>query len=250
MNDTILEQLGRAEREAQQIPERWLRLSRGEASAEEIAELEAEAARDPEAAALYEMFRPLDSAQDDALTQTLLTRIDAESRMRWNPMAMVAFVGTAAAAAAALGLWSTATPQLLPVYGLEASTSDLGYRGHEAVTVTKTLPRHHPDSSLTLVLRPEAPVLESVAAQAFLLDANGARELSVSLQQSSSGAVRLDGRVRDLVGTQQGVMTVILVVRPETQAPISSDDLSNARKRQEPPSGTRWADYEMVVARD
>lgn len=242
-DEPLMRALGEAEREAQEVPERWRRLATGEASPQEVAALEAEAARDPEVARLLARFSPFSAAEDEALVAALVTttRPRRPARLRWA-------VGGVALAAAAAALLTVALPRGagLPAYQLEASTPDLERRGDAP---TAGLPRHHPDSALSLILRPEARVEGPVAVQAFLLMDGAAQPLDARWEVKD-GAARLDGRVGDLLPGRSGPLTLLAVVRPADAPPVSADALMAALEAEQPPEGTRWVRYDFLVARD
>jgi hypothetical protein len=246
MNEELIATLGEAEREAQRIPERWRRLSLGEATQGEVEALRQEAARDPEASLMWARFAPLDAAEDEALVTSLLEARTRGSRRRGLRTARWGAAGLAAAAAAALVV-ATRPGGRLPEYQLEAGTPDLMHRGAAA---PPEVPRHHTGSVLALVVRPAAPVAEPVAVQAFLQDGDGAQPLDAAWEISTAGAARLEARVSALMPGRRGALTLVAVVRPAAAPPVSAEALAAAIRADRPPDGTRWARYRMQVVED
>lgn len=246
MNDEVmLFRLGDEEQAAQVIPDRWRRLAEGAASASEIATLQAEAQQDAQAALLWDRFRPLDAVDEQGIAEAMLTH---QRSSRRGPSLWLG-AGIAAAAAVAAFAWvGLPNETALPGYGLEASTPDIGYRGGRPAV--GDVPRHHPDSALSLIVRPETPVAAPIAVQAFALVQDRAILLRATWELSPSGAARLDAQVSDLLPGRSGLLTLVAVVRPADAPPISSQRLWQAHNEHSPPSGTRWVRYPMHVVTD
>jgi len=238
----MLERLGEAELAAQTIPDRWRRLAEGEASATEVAALKAEAREDKQAALMWERFRPLEAADDQQIANAMLAhqRSSRRATPRWIG------AGVAAAAAAAAFAWSGSPNEaLLPGYALQTSTPDIGYRGQATSAVT--LPQHHPQSALSLVLRPATPVADSISVQTFALVGDRALPLQANWEISAAGAARLDALVEELLPELRGPLTLVAVIRSAGHPAISPRMLQRAHQDDRPPSGTQWVRYAMHV---
>lgn len=241
-DDFMLERLGEAEQAAQMIPDRWRRLAEGEASATEVASLRAEAREDDQAALLWERFRPLEDADEQEIADAMLAHQRASRRAspRWIG------AGVAAAAAAAAFAWSgSPNESLLPGYALQTSTPDIGYRGE--ASEAPAVPEHHPQSAISLVLRPATPVAAPVSVQAFALVDNHARPLAANWEISDAGAARLDAVVQDLLPDFSGPLTLVAVVRSAGSPAISPKAMQRAHDEGRPPNGTQWVRYAMRV---
>lgn len=105
------------------------RLSRGEATPEERARLEAEAERSEEAAALLEAFRPL-----DPLARARMRQAVRRTRGPRRGAALVAGLLAVACAVAIIVARPSAPP--LPAYALEMSAGDRLERGSEGAKAT------------------------------------------------------------------------------------------------------------------
>lgn len=218
-DDDLLVTLGRAEREAARVPERWLAVSMGTASASELAEIAEEALRDPDVRRYRARFTPLEADLEQAITARALRAVRA--RRGWR----AAWSALAAAAVVLLGWMAWAMQSGLPAYTLEVSAQDAPMRGREAVTL---VPRHHADSALTLVLRPERR-RGDVAVDAFVEVAGQVRRLAIPYEVASTGAIRVDGRVRDLLPGIRGEAALLLVVRARGAAPLGPEALAGAQ---------------------
>lgn len=242
--EQILSTLGEAEKAAQTIPERWRRLAEGQASASEVALLEAEASRDTQAALLLARFRPLESADEDLIAGAMMAQ-----RQRARSASPSWWMAAGAAAAAAAFAWVGLPHEPpLPGYALEAATPDLGYRGAQGSP--DSVPKHHVSSALSLIMRPSTPVTTPLAVQTFVIVGDRAMELDAAWELSAAGAARLDGVVSNLLPGHSGSLTLVGLVRSAGHAPISSQAAWRAQQEGSPPSGTRWVLYPMYVVTD
>ena len=142
---------------------RWEKLSRGELTAAEDAELRAQAVKDPEVALLYDAYRPLSTAAKAAIVARIASP-SAAKLVPLRPRRLIAVIALPLAAAAAFLVWTT-RPQSEPVasldthfptYALEAAGGDRAQRSaHEPATGPIVLQR---DS----MLESRAPPLDPV----------------------------------------------------------------------------------------
>jgi hypothetical protein len=186
--------------ERSRLDERWDRLSTGELSPEEEAELRALAETSEEAREAYEAFRPLGPDFHARVVNAVL----AERKTAEEPPSPVLpvppaprFGGwlTAAAAVAAVLLLFLRTPASLPplpAYQVEDVAG--GIRTHRGDPAGKSV--FVPGSRLTLDVRPPQPITDEVEARGFLSD--GSRIIpwkpSISIAR---GKVRLEGTLGD-----------------------------------------------------
>lgn len=234
-----LGRLAREEESVNELEERLVRLTHGELSPTEMAELEREA--DPEA---IQAHRPL----DDAFKKTVESRLEAllppekkaatvtPIRPRW---VMPAAGATIVAAAAAILLFlNSGTHSALPGYELALSGGVREVRGTTAEPVTVA-----PGSRLTLVVRPATAVPEKVAAFVFA----GAERASVTARSETSpdGALKLDVAEADLPAAATGETKLVVVVgRADV---VSSSDAARALLARGP--GPDYQILEAVVRR-
>jgi hypothetical protein len=208
--DPLLRELAQVIRDQEdedrsRLDERWDRLSSGQLSAEEEAELHALAKSSTEARQAYEAFRPLgpefqarvvQSIREQSLVPatTPATARPPAKLLPW-PSRTVRWAGwsTAAAAAAALFLLLRAPATLppLPVYTADKPTGGVQvFRGQ----TDSSRPVFTPGSAVTLVVRPEQSVSGPVEVRAFL--ARGGELVPWQPEiEISNGSVRLRGEL-------------------------------------------------------
>lgn len=204
--DDLLDAVGRVAREHERVDERLERLAAGTLSDQERAELEREAATNPELARALELFRPLDAdvrariAAEVAPVRQLRTARPEPSRLVWLAAAL------AAAAAVVLVLLFRSGPEPLPDYELAA----LG--GVSEQRAPSTAVQIAPGAELTLLLRPATSVVGDVVAYAFRVDGGEVVPLDVRVQRSETGAVRLELSADPLLAGQGSRRLVRVVV--------------------------------------
>ncbi|HKH47392.1 MAG TPA: hypothetical protein VKM72_22270 [Thermoanaerobaculia bacterium] len=185
-NDLWIRELTQVNRESQeeehrQLDERWDRLSGGELSPEEEAELRALAASSEEGREAWEAFRPLGPGFHARVVQAIreeqgslpevepvkpLTEPLPFRRRTFTPAGWGALAAAAAAAVVVL-LVRPAAP--LPDYSLEVSGSSVVWRG-EAPELTTNPPVFAPGGRVTVVLSPATGTLgKGLDAECHLL---------------------------------------------------------------------------------
>ncbi len=236
-DDRLLRELGhlaREEKEAEQarLDERWDRLSRGELSSEEEAELRALAEASPEAGVAYAAFRPLGADFEARVAAALAAELQRpiapqQPRPRLLPFRFPdlrrAGWRTAAAAAAAVAavLVLFLRPQApLPSYALHLSGGSSAMRGERPAG---TAPDFAPGERFQVILRPQTAVsrARSLEAQCFLLRSRELRRLEVQRQLDAAGSVKMEGSMsRDL---RPGTWTLWAVVGRRGELPVPAD---------------------------
>jgi hypothetical protein len=247
--DPLLRELGRLaqeenEAEAARRDERWDRLAAGTLSAEEEAALSALAATSPAVHEAYEAFRPLGADFQARVVEALESELrrgepevgPREPRSRLLPFrpASWRFAGwLAAAAVAASGLLlvvrSPATMPPLPLYTAQLSGGIQTLRGASGPAAGPQL--FAPGSRLSLVVRPERPVVGEVEARALL--ARGAENVPCQpaapaapaprLDISAGGVVRLQGTIGEDIRLPPGRERVWIVVGRRGRIPLASE---------------------------
>ncbi|MEM7677946.1 MAG: hypothetical protein AAF449_18260 [Myxococcota bacterium] len=239
MTDDKLRQLGDMARSDQAIPDVWRRVAEGSATATELAELEAQAAVDPQIARLLAQFRPLSPPEEDALVQ----RVSNHRRRKQRRTFVVSMALAAAAATAAIMLRPSSA---LPGYRLSANEADRPYRGG-ASSADVQLPVHHVDSALVLSLRPQRSVSGSVSIDTYRIDDGRPVPVAARWAIAKSGAARLDVRVKELFATP-GRVRLIVVVRNEDRSPLTPKELvSNGDRLDATRADVRRMTYDFMV---
>ncbi|HYH45619.1 MAG TPA: hypothetical protein VEG34_08025 [Thermoanaerobaculia bacterium] len=245
-DDTGWRELTRAAREEQEAEEsrldqRWDRLSAGELTAEEEAELRALAAGSEEGRAAYEAFRPLGPDFQARVVQELRALqaggaaaesaaavADEEPRNRVLPFwrrrpARLGWLSSAAAAAAAMILLFNplARPPALPLYGaLETEGGIERMRGEPAPDTLLLAP----GSSCKLTVRPDTDVQGKLAARGFLERGGELRRWDLPEPViTESGVVRIAGTVGREIDLGPGEWTLWLVVGRPGKLPDAED---------------------------
>jgi len=249
--DDLLNELAKRKREdgaSAADDARWEKLSRGELSPAEDAELRAQAAKDPEAALLYEAYRPLSTAVKEAIVARIVSP-PATKVVPLRPWRRVAVIALPLAAAAAFLVW-TNRPRSepiasldtgVPTYALEAAGGDRTQRSaHEPATGPIVLQR---DSTLDLVLRPSTPSSTPVTVRAFLVQGNDAHAWTPPMQRSADGAVRVVGAAAAL-GVGAGTWDVVFALGSAGAVPTDPHVISTALGA--PANGRSW---QLLAAR-
>lgn len=220
-----LEKLGRAEREAQaEVPAEWVALAEGRADAAEVERLRLQSENDPVARELWARFRPLDAAFDDALAARLLAgrtpatvaavvRGDFAGTARFERRWIAGAAVVLAVAAALLFAWMPRAI-VLPPYALEVSSPDRAVRGSDGAGAGA----QHLESALTLILRPGSASDAEVIVEAYRVWQGKSESWRPPMEISESGAIRIDGKIADLLPGVRGEVTLIFVVRPKSGA--------------------------------
>jgi hypothetical protein len=259
-DEPILDALGHAEREGQEIPARWRALTEGRATPDELAALEREAAAGGEARVFWERFRPLDASQERALASQLARRVQNDARLR-RRRAAVAGAFVLATAAAVLLAWLT-IPAALPRYQLEATAADQQVRsalpaadqksnsqpaadqrirssdpaagGSRTQPAASAITEHHRGSALSLTLRPDRRVDAEIAADAYVLRDGKVSTWDAPLLVSGTGAVRIDGTISELLPKISGDVTLLFIVRRERERALTPDQALAAFEKNDP----------------
>lgn len=215
-DDLWLKELAQVKRdeedeERSRLDERWDRLSAGELSPEEEAELRALAETSEEAREAYEAFRPL----GPDFHARVVSAIRAEQKPAAPPPRVLPFrparLGgwlTAAAAAAAVLVILLRPPAPLPDYAPpDVSGGTKAMRGEERQTAPFA-----PGDPIHVVLRPETEVSKAgdLEARCVIIRDSEVRVLKASSQADPGGSVKMDGNLdADLAA---GVWTLWTVV--------------------------------------
>jgi hypothetical protein len=257
MNDDLwLKELAQVNRdreaeERSRLDERWDRLSAGELSPEEEAELRALADTSEDARDAYEAFRPLGPDFQASVVQAIRKqglapqagtpapqppakllpfRRSTSQTFRWAGWSAAAAV---AAAALFFVVRGPASYPPLPVYTAELSRGDQQFRGG---TETATgVPVFSPGSTLTLNVRPEQAVAGPVEAQAFAARGTELIPLARKLQVEN-GSVRMRGTLGQEIRLLPGDWRIWIVVGRPGKIPAEGDlqaELRAGRTRHE-----------------
>lgn len=212
--DQWLRELAQVAREEQGEPEgldgRWDRLSAGELSADEEAELRALAEGSPQAREAYEAFRPLGADFQERIVQAVRAEPEAPPG-RVLPFRRLAslklWLPAAAAAAIAFALLRPASPPPLPGYAIALSGGIRETRGEPA-------PRFAAGRRFEILLRPETAVAGKLEARCCFLERGPEwQAVPVPAETAPGGAVRFRGTLP--AGIAAGDWTVwALVGRP------------------------------------
>lgn len=238
--------------ERSRLDESWDRLSAGELSPEEEAELRALAETSGEARDAYEAFRPLGpdfqarvvqaiQKQQDPLQQDEATAAEPVAKplpFRRSTSQTFRRAGWGAVAAiAAAGLFfmvrDPASYPPLPIYTAELSRGDQQFRG--GTETTTGVPVFSPGSTLTFNVRPEQAVADPVEAYAFADRPEEWVPLG-RLPDGENGAVRLRGQLGREIRLPPGDWKIWIVVGRPGKIPSSGDlqvELRAGRARHE-----------------
>ncbi len=208
-DDEILARIGKHVRDEQKDDARFERVARGEASAEEIAELE----RDPDLAARLEASRPFDEvavARIAAKVSPNKTKRPepAKAHAKKNQVSVARRIATIAgplALAAAIFLYFSngqrGGPEL-PGYEISA-TSEQAMRGSSGPDTRIHVGSR--DSKFEIVARPATATPEKVVAYGFIVLSDGSKveALEAKIDVSAEGAVKVTGQARALDGARE-----------------------------------------------
>ncbi len=228
-DDDLLKALGRLERERRDAEQHdpWRALTEGALSAEERRELEGRAERTDEGRRLRALAAPV--GQD--LADRLLARMAAEQAPRtalpqwWRGVGLAIGLSTAAASIIAYVATRPDAPGL-PAYAAEIEGGDAPMRGADSVLAERALTS---DSVLAVTLRPDVPVQGVVDVRVFLAEGAALRPIGIHAEVSAQGAVRIGGRVGQLLGVDRpGAYEIVAVVGRPEHLPDSPDALARA----------------------
>ena len=261
-----LRELARVNREIEaeersRLDERWDRLSAGELSPEEEAELRALAEGSEEAHEAYEAFRPLGPEFQARVAGAVAAELKKpaapagsgeEPPARLLPFRRSAWRGwTAAVAAAAAVLFlllRTPASSPLPLYTAELSGGTRGSRG--AAEPAAGVPIFGPGDRLTLKAIPQQAAAGPVAATALL--ARGADlapwDPPPPLAVAASGAVLLDGTVGREVRLPPGSWRIWLVVGPRGRLPAADEIAADLRAGRTRRAGWQAVPVDLRIA--
>lgn len=242
-DDPWLKELAQVKRDQEaesgnRLDERWDRLSAGELSPEEEAELRALAETSEEARLAYEAFRPLGPDFQAGVVQAIQKQglaPQAETPAPQTPAKLLPFRRStsqtfrwagwsAAAAVAAAALFfvvrGPASYPPLPVYALAPIGGDQAFRGGtEPATGT---PVFSPGSLLTFNVRPQQVVAGPVEAYAFA--SRGKEWVPLGKERGSeNGSVRLRGTLGQDISLPPGDWTIWIVVGRPGKIPATDD---------------------------
>lgn len=214
--------------ERNRLEERWDRLSSGDLSPEEEAELRAMAETSEEAGEAYEAFRPLGPEFHASVVHAIRAQGLAEEAggakppAKLLPFPIFRFAGwSAAAAAAAAVLVLFLRPSApLPDYSMEVSGGSRATRGEEPEEMVTDFA---PGDRFQVILRPQtaASGLKRLEALAFLSQGEELRRLDVQSELDPGGAVKMEGSLdRDL---RPGIWTLWSIVGRRGKLPDPAD---------------------------
>ncbi len=178
----------RQEEERRRLDERWDRLSHGELSPEEDAELRALAETSEEAHAAYEAFRPLGPEFHARIVQKILPKPPFWKRLaallpfplpfrQWRFAGWSAASALATAAIVVMRLWPPLPP--LPEYSMDDITKNVSaMRGEESLGV----PVLAPGDGFTVIVRPATGVSSGSELEARCFLARGRDRQSLKVQ--------------------------------------------------------------------
>jgi hypothetical protein len=247
--DPLLRELGRLAQEEKEAEdarrdERWDRLAAGTLSAEEDAALRALAATSLAAREAYEAFRPLGADFQARVVEKLAGELRRGEPEAWPPeprsrllpfrpasWGFAGWLGAAAVAASGLLLVvrGPATMPPLPLYSAELKGEIRTQRGAPGPAAGPQ--QFGPGSRLSLVVRPEHPVVGEVEARALL--ARSAENVpcrpaapaapAPRLDISAGGVVQLQGTIGEDIRLPPGRGRVWIVVGRRGRIPLAGE---------------------------
>jgi hypothetical protein len=232
-DDELLRSLGKvaADREATERRSPWERLTNGQATAEEIAELERLASEDPAAATRLAAHRPLDELRRERIVAELTSRL---TRRRRRAVLLATAGGLAVAAGAILAVGRIGGPEAIPDYGVEGTAistvrgaTDAGSRSTSTCVLDAS-----ETGSFELVARPETAAPGTIAARAFLVRGGTTSPWPGALEVAN-GSVHILDSAKLLVGASE---LRVVVGRPSAV----DGEAALAKARAGAASGTGW----------
>lgn len=217
--------------ERDRLGERWDRLSSGELSPEEEAELRALAETSEEARETYEAFRPLGPEFHASVAQAIREQAEAETRAAKPKAKLLPFPrrrvaewsAAAAAVAAAVLVIFLRAPEPLPVYAdMKVSGGTSTMRGDTAMEVFA------PGDPIRVELRPQttASYRKPLEAQGFLSCDREVRRLEVRSQVEPNGAVQMRGLISRDVRPGLCILWAVVCWRGKLPEPADLRSLS------------------------
>jgi hypothetical protein len=237
------------EREAEErsrLDERWDRLSAGELTPEEEAELKALAETSEEAREAYEAFRPL-GPDFQARVVSAVRAQEPQARVLPFRRAARRYGGwlMAAVAAAALFLFvrNPASMPPLPAYKARLSDGAREYRGAAEPSAGPSV--FFPGTQLTLEVTPEQAVTGPLEAHAFLARGTDILpwEPEPPLDLSPQGAVRLRGRLGEEIRLPPGEWKIWVVIGRPGKLPPTDEIMAGLRAGR-----TRHPDWQAAAS--
>lgn len=213
------------EEELRRLDERWDRLSSGELSPEEEAELRALAETSEEARAAWEAFRPLGPDFHASVVQAVRKQglVPAAKLLPFRPR-LAEWSAVAALAAAASVVLLLRPPAPLPdYYSLKVSGGVQEERGEEPETAKAPVPVLAPGDPFQVIVRPQTAVSRASRLEAlcFVARDREVRPLEARSEIYSGGTVKMEGSVsRDL---PPGAWTLWAVVGRRGKLPSPAD---------------------------
>ncbi len=223
------------------------KLARGQMTPAEIAALEARAEADAEAALAVELYRPLGAAAEERMAAAVLR--ENVVRLKPKPRRNILYLAApplAAAAALALFVGRVGRSEDVPDYALSFTTAAHTERGvPDGTTPLGSGPRLatelHPSSLLDIAVRPADAVNGAVEMRGALVRDGVARAWTPPVQISKDGAVRIVGRVSDILPPGVGSWDVVVAVGRVSALPTPADMLTVATGNE-----SRKAGYRLV----
>jgi len=253
-DDRLLKDLARLAKEqhAKEADTRWEALAAGTLTPEEVARLREEARTSPEAAAAWELYRPVDadfrSGIVDQAKQSLGAQKAASPARVLRPRAWWQWAAPAALAASVLiAVWGTwrGGPDL-PPYEIRLAGATRTVRS--ASPEPAAGPAVFADGNrFELLLTPESSAGEDVEVRVFVLEGDRVQELPVPRpERSSDGAVRIAGVVGEDVHLPRGEFTALVAAARRGSLPSPEElraRLVAATSVREP----RWSGWKLQL---
>lgn len=233
MTDELWRELAQVNRDEQaedrsRLDDRWDRLSHGQLSPEEEAELRALAETSEEARKAWEAFRPLGSEFHASVVRAVREQqaeaeakaLEPKAKVLPFPRRLAGWSAAATAVAAVVLVMLLRLPEPVPEYGLpEVSGGIRPMRGESGETAV----RFAPGAPLQVVLRPSTATsgAEPLEARCFLSRNQEIRLLEVRSELAPRGAVKVNGAVPGDV--QPGVWTLWTVIGRPGKLPDPAD---------------------------
>jgi hypothetical protein len=164
------------------------------------------------------------NANSASKARTVVARLS-----RWQAGAAAALAVAAALAFVLFFRSEGPTDDSLPAYHLSLSGSVSEVRGD--VPTPSATAKVRPDSTLTVVLRPDAPTARALEARAFVEQGGSLRRVEAPVELSPEGAARLVARADRLFNPPRGAHRLVVAVGPRGALPeaTSLEALRRAR---------------------
>ena len=246
LHDLAREAIAERREEKSRLPEIWDRLSAGELTPQEEAELIAQATESPEAQRAYEAFRPLSNSFRDRVIAAIGDQARSEEtggfapsvapsagprttkpteakilpfRRRWAAI----LVPAAAAAAAILLMIAGPGDESLPLpgYRLELASGIAALRSGDPIATTDETVFVN-GSRFELVLRPATKATGDVAVRCFLAGTDEIEIWEVPAEVFATGAIQIVGEIGADLAIEPGNWTLYAVVGRPGRLPDAS----------------------------